>query len=113
MKRVLTVALFVFVLLALPKGLPRVDVPAAAAAVPPPLALLRGSVAPATTLGGLLANALTPAERRIAELAAHGATNREIARRLYLSPKTVEMHLRSCYLKLNVTGRAQLERALA
>ena len=57
-------------------------------------------------------DALTPAERRIAELAAQGATNREIARRLYLSPKTVEMHLRSCYRKLDVAGRADLARAL-
>jgi DNA-binding CsgD family transcriptional regulator len=58
-------------------------------------------------------DALTPAERRVAELAAHGATNREIARRLYLSPKTIEMHLRSCYRKLDVGGRDALERALS
>jgi DNA-binding CsgD family transcriptional regulator len=58
-------------------------------------------------------HALTPAERRIAELAAQGAANREIARRLYLSPKTVEMHLRSCYRKLDVTGRTDLPGALA
>ena len=57
-------------------------------------------------------DALTPAERRIAELAAQGTTNREIARRLYLSPKTVEMHLRSCYRKLDVVGRAGLGPAL-
>ena len=57
-------------------------------------------------------DALTSAERRIAELAAQGATNREIAGRLYLSPKTVEMHLRSCYRKLDVAGRADLTRAL-
>jgi DNA-binding CsgD family transcriptional regulator len=61
---------------------------------------------------GAGADALTPAERRIAELALEGATNREIARRLYLSPKTVEMHLRSCYRKLDVPGRAELGRAL-
>jgi len=53
-------------------------------------------------------DALTPAERRIAELAAQGTANREIARRLYVSPKTVEMHLRSCYRKLDVAGRTEL-----
>ena len=57
-------------------------------------------------------DALTPAERRIAELAAGGATNREIARRLYLSPKTVEMHLRSAYRKLDLPGRSGLATAL-
>ena len=61
---------------------------------------------------GAGADALTPAERRVAELAAGGATNREIARRLYLSPKTVEMHLRSAYRKLDLPGRAGLATAL-
>ena len=51
---------------------------------------------------------LTPAERRIVDLAAAGATNREIARRLFLSPKTVEMHLSSAYRKLGVAGRRSL-----
>ena len=57
-------------------------------------------------------DALTPAERRVAEIAAGGATNREIARRLYLSPKTVEMHLRSAYRKLDLQGRSGLATAL-
>ena len=61
---------------------------------------------------GAGADALTPAERRVAEIAAGGATNREIARRLYLSPKTVEMHLRSAYRKLDLAGRAGLAAAL-
>jgi DNA-binding CsgD family transcriptional regulator len=51
---------------------------------------------------------LTPAERRVADLAAAGATNREIARRLFLSPKTIEMHLGSAYRKLGVEGRTGL-----
>jgi DNA-binding CsgD family transcriptional regulator len=55
---------------------------------------------------------LTAAERRIAEIAIQGATNREIARRLYLSTKTVEMHLHSIYRKLDITGRRQLNVAL-
>ena len=58
------------------------------------------------------AAALTPAERRVAELAAEGATNREIGRRLYLSPKTIEMHLRSAYRKLDISGRGHLAAAL-
>ena len=61
---------------------------------------------------GAGAGALTPAERRVAEIAASGATNREIARRLYLSPKTVEMHLRSAYRKLDLAGRSGLAAAL-
>ena len=59
---------------------------------------------PRTPAGG----ELTPAERRIVDLAAGGATNREIARRLFLSPKTVEMHLSSAYRKLGVAGRRSL-----
>jgi DNA-binding CsgD family transcriptional regulator len=62
---------------------------------------------------GAGAGALTPAERRVAEIAAHGATNRDIARRLYLSPKTVEMHLHSAYRKLDLPGRDGLATALS
>jgi len=57
-------------------------------------------------------DALTPGERRVVEIAAQGASNREIARRLYLSPKTVEMHLRSAYRKLDLPGREGLAAAL-
>ena len=63
-------------------------------------------------LAGAGAGALTPGERRVAEIAAQGASNREIARRLYLSPKTVEMHLRSAYRKLDLAGREGLAAAL-
>jgi DNA-binding CsgD family transcriptional regulator len=48
----------------------------------------------------------------VAEIAAGGATNAEIARRLYLSPKTVEMHLRSVYRKLDLSSRDALAAAL-
>jgi DNA-binding CsgD family transcriptional regulator len=48
----------------------------------------------------------------VAELAAAGSTNREIARRLFLSPKTVEMHLRASYRKLDIGGRGELAAAL-
>jgi DNA-binding CsgD family transcriptional regulator len=56
--------------------------------------------------------ALTPSERRVAELAATGRTNREIAQQLYVTLKTVEGHLAQTYTKLGITGRAQLNHAL-
>ncbi|WP_268244577.1 LuxR family transcriptional regulator [Actinokineospora fastidiosa] len=55
---------------------------------------------------------LTATERRIADLAADGATNREIAAGLYLSVKTVEATLTRVYRKLDVRSRTQLARAL-
>ena len=51
---------------------------------------------------------LTSRERQVAELAADGAKSREIADRLFLSPRTVENHLQRVYAKLGVNGRAQL-----
>jgi DNA-binding CsgD family transcriptional regulator len=59
------------------------------------------------------AASLTASERRIAELAAAGASNREIAQQLFLTVKTVESHLSSAYRKLDIGGRSELERALA
>jgi DNA-binding CsgD family transcriptional regulator/tetratricopeptide (TPR) repeat protein len=56
---------------------------------------------------------LTPSERRVAELAAEGPTNREIAQALFVTPKTVEVHLSSVYRKLGIGSRSQLARALA
>jgi DNA-binding CsgD family transcriptional regulator len=52
--------------------------------------------------------ALTAQERRIAERAVAGATNREIAEELFLTLRTVEAHLTGVYRKLGITGRAQL-----
>ena len=57
-------------------------------------------------------DALTASERRIADLAAAGASNAMIAQTQFLTVKTVEMHLTRAYRKLGVTGRAQLARAL-
>jgi len=51
---------------------------------------------------------LTESERRVAELAAGGLTNREVAQRLFVSPKTVEANLGRVYRKLGVHSRAQL-----
>jgi DNA-binding CsgD family transcriptional regulator len=58
------------------------------------------------------AAALTPAERRTAELAARGLTNREIAETLFVTLKTVEWHLGRAYGKLRITGRPELADAL-
>jgi DNA-binding NarL/FixJ family response regulator len=46
--------------------------------------------------------ALTPSERRVAQMAAEGLTNRQIAQQLFLTTKTIEMHLRNAYSKLGV-----------
>ncbi len=55
---------------------------------------------------------LTVRERQVAELAAEGVRSREIADRLYLSPRTVENHLQRVYTKLGVNGRVELAPAL-
>jgi DNA-binding CsgD family transcriptional regulator len=57
-------------------------------------------------------DSLTPSERRIAELAATGHSNREIAQALFVTPKTVEYHLRNAYRKLDIDGRDSLSAVL-
>jgi DNA-binding CsgD family transcriptional regulator len=56
---------------------------------------------------------LTVAERRVAELAAKGHSNPQIAQALFVTRKTVETHLGHIYAKLDIAGRAELGRALA
>lgn len=55
---------------------------------------------------------LTQTERRVAELAAEGNTNRDIASALFVSPKTVEAHLARIYRKLKINSRAELGRII-
>jgi DNA-binding CsgD family transcriptional regulator len=52
--------------------------------------------------------ALTPAERQVADLAAAGHSNREIAQRLYVTRRTVETHLTHVFAKLGISGRREL-----
>jgi DNA-binding NarL/FixJ family response regulator len=69
------------------------------------LAALQVTVAPdspATLLG------LSRAELAVARLVATGLTNKEVARELYVSVKTVEYHLRNSYIKLDITSRRAL-----
>ena len=58
-------------------------------------------------------SALTASELRVARIAAEGLTNREIAQSLFLTEKTIEVHLTRVYRKLDIHSRSQLARALA
>jgi DNA-binding CsgD family transcriptional regulator len=57
--------------------------------------------------------ALSPSERRVARLAAGGQRNRDIAQALFVTTKTVEVHLSSCYRKLGITSRTDLAAVMA
>jgi DNA-binding CsgD family transcriptional regulator len=61
-------------------------------------------------LGGV--ESLTARELRVATLARDGQTNREIAQALFVTPKTVEVHLSSAYRKLDIRSRRELAGAL-
>ena len=66
--------------------------------------LARATVSPRQTAQ------LTPSEQRVAELAASGMKNRDVASALYISPKTVEANLARIYRKLGIKSRAELGR---
>ena len=56
---------------------------------------------------------LTPAERRVAEVVAGGATNRAAADQLFVSVRAIEVHLTSIYRKLGIRSRTELAGLLA
>jgi DNA-binding CsgD family transcriptional regulator len=58
-------------------------------------------------------DSLTASERRVAQLAAAGLANRDIAQQLFITTRTVEGHLTHVYQKLDITSREQLTNALA
>ncbi|MFB8126930.1 LuxR C-terminal-related transcriptional regulator [Streptomyces bacillaris] len=62
--------------------------------------------------GGGVLSALTPQQQRIARCVAEGATNREVALRLSLSPRTVDHHLRNVFAALSIRSRTELARLL-
>ncbi|MEV4186056.1 helix-turn-helix transcriptional regulator, partial [Streptosporangium canum] len=78
------------------------------------LARLRGVIAPARHRGGPrgYGDTLSPRENEVAKLAATGMTNREIAKELFLSTKTVDKHLSAALRKLGLRSRAALARHL-
>ena len=58
-------------------------------------------------------DSLTTSERRVATLAAEGRSNRDIAQALFVTPKTIEVHLSNTYRKLGIRSRRELAAALA
>ena len=73
--------------------------------------LLASGARPRTSaLGGV--ESLTPSERRVADLALGGQTNRDIAQTLFVTPKTVEVHLSNTYRKLGISSRRELAGAM-
>lgn len=62
---------------------------------------------------GSAADALSPQELQVADLVSHGLTNRQIAERLFVSPRTIESHLYRIYAKVGAANRTDLVRLLS
>ncbi|MFK3979602.1 helix-turn-helix transcriptional regulator [Micromonospora sp. NPDC050397] len=60
-----------------------------------------------------MTEALTAQQLRIARLVAGGATNREVAARLFLSTRTVDHHMRNIFSRLGIRSRTDLVRAMS
>jgi len=73
---------------------------------------LAATGAPRSTIVVTGLGALTASERRVAHLAAEGLSNRDIAQTLFVTVKTVEVHLTRVYRKLQISSRNQVGRAL-
>ncbi len=71
---------------------------------------LRASGESARKRNDSVATTLTAQERQIARQVAHGLTNREVAAQLFLSPRTVDFHLRNVFAKTGITSRGELVR---
>jgi DNA-binding CsgD family transcriptional regulator len=54
------------------------------------------------------AGALTPQERQVAQMVRRGLSNKDVAAQLFVSPRTVEFHLRNVFTKTGVTSRGEL-----
>ena len=77
-----------------------------------PLWVARAELELARLAAGSAGAVLTDSERQVADRAAAGLSNKEIATALFLSEKTVEMHLSNAYRKLGIRSRAQLAERL-
>jgi DNA-binding CsgD family transcriptional regulator len=73
--------------------------------------LAAGETAPKRTVE--TRDVLTPQEAQIAHMARDGHSNPEIGAQLFISPRTVEYHLRKVFTKLGISSRKELRRALA
>ena len=67
-----------------------------------------GETARKRELGAL--DELTPQQLQIVSLVAEGATNKEVAAQLFVSPRTVDYHSRNVFVKLGISSRAELIR---
>jgi DNA-binding CsgD family transcriptional regulator len=73
---------------------------------------LHASAERASKRTGIPVDELTPQEAQVAYLVAEGSSNREVAAQLFISPHTVEYHLRKVFRKVGVSSRTQLARTM-